>query len=328
MNFFGLSMKLRHVFALQIATFFLAGLVWPFFWHIAEGLDRLFHPEHIPYDRTRVLHGAAENTDDYRLPSLRGRKIRTDVVMFIPSPVPWEDRRRRVYRQVERERGRDEQVALLFVFGNRSGEGLRGFVNTSGVVRYPRATNVVVNCRDFGDEFDGIDDTSGTTCKVYKSMQYVASNYEARYVWRGADDSYVNLKYFFSMMPTLPPARLFFGYLRKLNHVQWDLLLSRQPHLAALLGLRQFGQYMFGSGFVMSYDVVDFLASLKIPPHLTWCEDVMVGMWLNPFQVEFRHSPDIIDQQSGLASLGTVYLLIHRMLPEQWARIDSLGRLY
>jgi hypothetical protein len=54
----------------------------------------------------------------------------------------------------------------------------------------------------------------------------------------------------------------------------------------------------------------------------------MVGMWLNPFQIEFRHSPDIIDQASGLASLGKIYLLVHRMLPEQWVRIDSRGVFY
>ena len=323
-----LEMKLRDVAGLQITTFLLAGLVWPVFWNVLEGLDSIFGHRHIPYDRTRVIHGAAESTDDYRLPSLHGMKMETEVVMFVPSPVPWEERRQHVYRQFEREHWKDKQVALLFVFGNRSGGGLQGYVNTSGVVQYPRATNVIVNCRDYGDEYDGLDDTSGTTCKVYKSMQYVAANYQAKYVWRGADDSYVNLKYFFSIMPTLPHARLFFGSLRKVGNVQSDLLLSNQPQLAALFGLRQFGQYMMGSGFVMSYDVVDFLASLKIPPHLTWCEDVMVGMWLNPFQIEFRHSPDIIDQASGLASLGKIYLLVHRMLPEQWVRIDSRGVFY
>ena len=321
-------MKLRNVAALQMTTFLCACLVCPFFWYIVAGLDIIFYSHHIPYDKTRVLHGAAESTDDYRLPSLHGRKIETEVVMFIPSPVPWEERRQHVYRQFEREQWTDQKVALLFVFGNRSGEGLQGYVNTSGVVQYPRATNVIVNCRDFGDEYNGLDDTSGTTCKVYKSIQYVAANYIAKYVWRGADDSYVNLKYFFSIMPTLPPARLFFGALREVNNVQSDLLLSKQPQLAALFGLRQYGQYMLGSGFVFSYDVVDFLASLKIPPHLTYCEDVMVGMWLNPFQIEFRHSPDIYDQSSRKATIGTVYLLIHRMLPEQWARIDSRGRLY
>jgi hypothetical protein len=324
-------MKLRNVAALQITTFFCAGLVWPVFWQIIGFMENQFHLDNIrhnlPYDRSNVLHGAAESIDDYRLPSLHGMKIETKVVMFVPSPVSWEERRRHVYLQFERESWTDEQVILLFVFGNRSGERLLGFVNTSGVVQHPRATNVVVNCRDFGDEFDGIDETSSTTCKVYKSMQYVAANYRAKYVWRGADDSYVNLTHFFSMMPALPATRLFFGSLRKAQNVQLDLSLFIQPRLAALLGLRQFGQYMFGSGFVLSYDVVDFVASLKIPPHLTWCEDVMVGMWLNPFQIEFRHSPDIIDQYFRLALPGKNYLLIHRMLPEQWAQINSRGWL-
>ena len=265
------------------------------------------------------LHGAANADGDYS----EGEKIQTKVVMFVPSPVPWEARRQHVHAQFEREGWNKSQAVLLFVFGNRSGDNLQDTLNIS-VVEYPQAVNVVVNCRDYGDEWNSADDSSGTTCKVYKSLKYIVANYVAQYVWRGADDSYVNLKYFFTF--TLPTTRLYFGDLRTMNHIQPDLMLATQPKLAGLFGLRQFGQYMYGSGYVLSFDVADFVASLKIPPHLTWCEDVMIGMWLNPFQIEFRHSPLWTDRQ--YASLGVDYILIHRMLPEHWQRIDRQGRLY
>ena len=110
--------------------------------------------------------------------------------------------------------------------------------------------------------------------------------WQARYVWRGADDSYLNLHYFFSsVMPTLPATRLFLGLLRKPAGPGGDLSLHKQPVLQEHFGVTQWGQYMVGMGFLFSYDVADFVASLKIPPHLMWCEDLMVGMWLNPFQV-------------------------------------------
>jgi hypothetical protein len=194
------------------------------------------YTEHISYDRARVLHGAADS-GDYAL--VNEPKFETEVVVFVPSPVPWEDRRRHVYRQYAREGWTDKQVVLLFVFGNRSGANLADSVNVSSVTRYPRAANVVVNCRDFGDELDNPDDTSGTTCKVYKSLQYIAAHYRAKYVWRGADDSFLNLRYFFARVePHLPTTRLYFGSLRTAQTIQPDLLLSRQPKLESLFGMQ------------------------------------------------------------------------------------------
>ena len=83
-------------------------------------------------------------------------KFRTDVVMFIPSPVQWEDRRKYVYAHFEKEGWKREQVALLFVYGNRTGDSLEYFVDTSMVVKYPMALNIVTGCRDmdYGQEFN------------------------------------------------------------------------------------------------------------------------------------------------------------------------------
>ncbi len=249
--------------------------------------------------------------------------------MFIPSPVPWEGRRKQVYTQFEREGWKLDKVALLFFFGSRAGEKLRDTIDTSGVVKYPRAVNVVVYCRDEGDEYNNPDDTSGTTCKVYEALKYIAANYEAKYVWRGADDSFVNLPYFFSnVMPTIPTKRLYLGRLRRADAPAQDLLLSHQPRLQELFGIYQFGQYMSGMGYMLSYDVADFVGSLKIPPHLTWCEDLMVGMWLNPFQITFMNHPGFHEQGERPADLGKDYLLVHRMTPAQWQRIDETGKLY
>ena len=256
-------------------------------------------------------------------------KIKTEVVMFVPSPVPWESRRKAVYTQFEREQWTKEKVILIFIIGNKSGEKLMNVVNTSAVVKYPYASNVIVDCRDQGDEYDNPDDTSGTTCKVYEALKYIVANYESKYVWRGADDSFVNLRYFFlHVEPTIPKSRLYLGRLRRTTSPEPDLMLSNQPRLQSVFGIYQFGQYMHGMGFLLSYDVADFVASLKIPPHLTWCEDVMVGMWLLPFQITFMDYPGFHEPQTfGPAERNRDYLLIHRMTHEQWQQIDENGRL-
>ena len=86
-----------------------------------------------------------------------------------------------------------------------------------------------------------------------------------------------------------------------------------QPALRELYGLYQFGQLMYGMGFVMSIDVVEFIGAWTIPPHQTWIEDVMVGMWLKPFQISFTHHPGFHDQVFHAAQPGVDYMVVHYM---------------
>jgi hypothetical protein len=141
-------------------------------------------------------------------------RIDTVAIMIVPSPVQWEDRRERVHAQFAREGWTQSQTVLLFVFGNDTHDKLVP-------VSYPNATNVMVSCRDYGDALDNTDDISATTCKIYQAIRYIVSHYTARYVWRGADNSYVNLRYFSPrLMHSLPSSRLYFGRLRTANDVQ------------------------------------------------------------------------------------------------------------
>jgi hypothetical protein len=226
-----------------------------------------------------------------------------------------------------RENWTDAEAIMLFVLGTRKGDGLREELNTSNVVEYQRVSYIRVYCRDEGDEPNNPDDTSSTTCKVYEALKYIVEHYHARYVWRGADDSYLNLRFFFkTVMPTLPTTRLYYGRLRrKVEHVE-ELQLEHQPRLQEVFGIRQWGQYMSGMGYMISYDVADFIATLKIPPHLTWCEDLMVGLWLNPFQIQFMHGGELFHEQGErVVENNTEHLLVHRVTPEQWASINLLN---
>ena len=279
--------------------------------------------DRIVFDPTRLKHGAADADGDFRDPALRGEIIRTEVVIFVPSPVEWESRRKFIYSQFRKEGWVREKAVLLFVFGNRTGNDLSGMVDVSSATRYSGAVNVVLNCMNTDERLKEPDDTAGMVCKLYKSLKYIHANYQANYVWRADSDSYINLIYFFNVvMPSLQRSRLFMGGLLNNNNVFDD-----SPLLKSLFGLTHPGYYMRGGGFLMSFDVVDFIASLKIPPHLTSHDDVMMGMWLRPFQITFLHTPLYIEQLDGVAQPGVDYLVIHRMQPEQWENIDSSGRL-
>ena len=255
---------------------------------------------------------------------MRNRK-KVDVVMFVPTPIEWEDRRRPILRQFLREKWTTSQVILIFVFGTKTGERLEKDLDTSVVQQHPGAKYLFTECRDFGDELNNPNGTSSTTCKVYETCVHITKHYQTKYVWRGADDSYINLKLFFRMMPTLPPERLYMGRYRD---VSWytgrdkDLLLERQPRLISVFGLFQFGGYMHGEGYVFSHDVAEFIGTLSIPPHLTWCEDVMVGMWLNPFRITKMDFHTLPGYGNGPP------LLVHYMRSEWWYMIEQDGTLW
>ena len=267
------------------------------------------------------VYVADENT---RCPTTNAHKHETEVVMFIPSPMHWKERRRPVIKQFLREQWTNKQAVLIFVFGTTTGHQLEHTLDTSNAEQLPGANYIFTKCRDIGDEFDNPNGTSSTTCKVYEACVYISQHYNAKYVWRGADDSYVNLKLFFRIMPLLPKTRLYLGRYRDVStdkHDNKDLQLDRQPLLQTVFGLFQFGGYMHGEGFVFSYDVAEFIGTLSIPPHQTWCEDVMVGMWLNPFRVT---------KMDFSAVPGQAYnppLVTHYMKDIWWDKITQDGTL-
>ena len=256
-----------------------------------------------------------------------------DVVMFVPSPIPWEDRRALVTRQFLRERWNRSQVVLLYVLGTRTGARLETDLDTGSVHRAPGVDYLFSGCRDHGDEFGNANGTSGTTCKVYEACVHIAKTFKTKYVWRGADDTYVNLKLFvYDMMAFLPRTRLHMGFYRRADDVQQDLLLSRTPAVQRMLSLYQYGGYFSGSGYLFSGDVAEFIGTLRIPPHQLWCEDLIVSFWLNPFQIQKIHVPDLPGYTIGGFNDGMdptkKIVHVHYMKPPWWDQIDDNGVIH
>ena len=264
-----------------------------------------FHwPERLPQKQrtTRSLYANRPPTPKLNITSTTaGHKKEVQVVVFVPTPRQWEDRRANVARQFLKERWNDSQAILIFVIGTKTGQRLEYELDSPHQVTHiPGIDYYYAPCRDYGDEFDNPNGTSGTTCKVYEGLRYITTKYKAKYVWRSGDDAYLNLKVFFRMLNTqglVPQYRLYMGWLRSPTLQSpsrtKDLLLSRQPRLRDLYGIHQFGSYMFGMGFCLSWDVAEFIGQLSIPPLQTWAEDVIVGMWLMPFEIDFLSVNDM-----------------------------------
>jgi hypothetical protein len=275
-----------------------------------------------------------------------------DVVVYVPTPISWTKRRMVVLKQFKRELHLFN-AHLIFVVGTRQGRFLEDEVQgiSSAIEEskrhqdYPRIRYLFTKCRDMGDEPHNPNGTSSTTCKVYEALVHIAAFYKTsppKYVWRGADDAYLDLAVFQQhVLPKLYPqtCRLFLGRLRfPLPTDDTDLELpANHPELYALYGLRKFGKYMVGMGYCMSWDVAHFIGASPIPPRLTWIEDVMVSQWLLFYDVDF------VDVNSALSDVRMVHadeeapatqswlaggesrrvLLAHRMSAAQW---EALAR--
>ena len=266
---------------------------------------------------------------------------KTDIVIYIPSPAQWEARRRQVMRKMRPELG---GAHVWFIVGTldgprleRQAQGLAAVRKEAAEEPSPLVRYRFVPCRDFGDEPDNPNGTSSTTCKTYEALKFIAAHYASdppRFVWRGADDAYLDLGVFRARIaPRLQTCRLFFGRVRFPTPLDsQDLeLYPRQPKLYALFGISKFGKYVAGMGFLMSWDVVQFVGQSPIPPRLTWCEDVMVGQWLLFYDIDF------VDFRSVNPRVGMVngdeppehfpaILLAHRLSKAQWTALERRPR--
>lgn len=271
---------------------------------------------------------------------------KTEVVVFIPSPLPWHERRQYVNDLFIHQRWLPFQVHYVYMIGTKAGKYMELTLDTSKVQyeemeKYKHVENIhyiFTECRDFGDEPNNPDGTSATTCKVYQGFLHASRNFDCKYVWRGSDDGYLNLKFFFNtVVPMLPPpemnSSLYMGNLRDPAQTHWlgeasDLLLSKQPDLQRQVWrMHSFGAYMTGMGFMVTKNVADFISSWTIPPQDTWCEDVVVGAWLMPFKIQWvdanKHGWQMRDRNDFNHQRCNFQLLVHYVQPDDWKHVNN-----
>ena len=277
--------------------------------------------------------------------SADGTRHVTRLVVFVPTPIQWSSRRERVAATFISQGWKPCHVHLAFIVGTKAGKHLEHSLNASSMMhaemdQYASHTNihyVMSPCRDLGDEFDNPNGTSSTTCKTYHGFKFAAQTFQADFVWRGADDAYLNLLFFFKEVEPLLPRNkpIYMGNIRDATAWTWDLSLYRQASLQKQVWrMPAFGSYMFGMGFLVSMDVAQFVDSWKISPHLSWCEDVMVGAWFMPFQITWidanEHGWYMYDRKHFYADIRRCQrqLLVHYVREDDWSRISpSTGNM-
>jgi hypothetical protein len=272
------------------------------------------------------------------------QKASTQVAVFIPSPIPWANRRRKVTETFLQQQWSPCLVHYVYILGTRAGAMMEETLPLDTVQEeidmYKHVDNLhyfLSGCRDEGDEKNNPNGTSATTCKTYEGFRFAARHFEAQYVWRGADDAYLNLKFFFAtVVPSLPTGPLYMGHMRSPAD-EWDANDMKLNGQAALQKhvwrIGMFGAYMLGMGFMVTMDVAEFVNSWKIPPHMSWCEDVIVGAWMMPFQIHWieanNYGWSMYNRQDYLDSSGRNdgrcqhQLLVHYVYETDWDGINQ-----
>lgn len=285
------------------------------------------------------------NQKPLRVPSNRlsdFKKEKTKVVVFIPTTIQSVRRRHFVNRQFAKEAWRREDVVVFWVLGSKTGKRLELDLqaNLSQVMTEPfmsQSNTLITSCRDSGDEENNANGTSSTTCKFFEAMRFVHQRFDCQYVWRGADDAYLNLQLFLKLMPSLPKHAMWLGQPRKDQNRISDIYLDTQPQIQKLFGLKSFpNNYMLGMGSAFTADIAMLLANWNIPPNLTWCEDVVVGLWMTIFRLNRVDLSPLFVNRPGSAANRWPYdytygnltvLILHYIRDHDWDHIAADGTI-
>eukprot|EP00035_Acanthoeca_spectabilis_P039642 m.63919 g.63919 ORF g.63919 m.63919 type:complete len:486 (-) comp9689_c1_seq1:174-1631(-) len=138
-----------------------------------------------------------------------------------------------------------------------------------------------------------VEDTYAALVKKVGSMfNWVATHHPADYVAKVDDDTYVGVGQLLAELEPLPREQLYFGrmsvgapVIRREGH------RNGEPWLPD--GVEKFPPYAMGTGYVLSWDLVQIVAFPKVPYIGMVNEDAYIGVLLFPYNV-YRYDSDNI----------------------------------
>ncbi|XP_050221225.1 hydroxyproline O-galactosyltransferase GALT3-like [Mercurialis annua] len=146
---------------------------------------------------------------------------------------------------------------------------------------------IILNCKE--------NMNNGKTYTYFSSVPKILPKHYT-YVMKADDDSYIRLEQLFSSLMLLPRHDLYYGFV-----IPCD---SKNPYV----------DYMSGMGFLLSWDIVEWIAESEIPANSTeGPEDKLVGKWLKIGKKgmnRFSDKPGMYDYP------GTNGKCSHQLIPE------------
>lgn len=285
------------------------------------------------------------------------------VIIIIPTAFITRKRRDMIRRQWKRMAPKGSQVNDVSVM--RFFVGLRGLnkKQLEGARREAAQFEDIVLVKDIRDFDDGVKGgvTSATTLKIFEAFKWAVTHYRFDYLVRQGDDAYFNLNEFLRVTPSSTETaearqkRLALANPMvqiPLELTQWCRFYYenpvREPQLAALLRSRTHTPYCLGMGYVLTSDLVRFVAKTSVPFLMSYAEDTTVGQWFSGLHIHniddprFHHlgpQPTVLyndgkigqSQQSpepwAEAPCKPTDLLTHYMTESDWDLIANDGSM-
>lgn len=150
------------------------------------------------------------------------------------------------------------------------------------------------------------------TQRTIEGFKYAVENFKFSYVLKCDDDTYVDLPRVASELQLRERRdRLYWGYMLGTSRPQ-SLGRYRETHWVLC---NSYFPYALGGGYVLSRDLVDILSRVQSNLIQYRCEDVSVGAWLAPYNIERRHDVRF-DTESRSRGCKEVFLVSHKVSVE------------
>ncbi|BFZ23847.1 hypothetical protein BsWGS_26886 [Bradybaena similaris] len=171
-----------------------------------------------------------------------------------------------------------------------------------------------------------IDSYEELTNKIMQAFIWVDKHVNYQYVLKIDDDSFVVVPGVLSELRFKPKERLYWGFFDgranvktsgKWKESKWNLCDRYLPHAR-------------GGGYVLSFDLIDFIARNSDLLQMYLSEDVSVGTWLAPLKIHRHHDQNFDTEYMSRGCLNS-YLIIHKQsvssLRELHNNIETAGVL-
>lgn len=259
---------------------------------------------------------------------LKARREEIFAVVLVTSPAPWEDRREKFRGQwaksmsllAENTVGVQPKVVMRFVLGIPSPKKDR-----RAKLREEHSTHgdlVVFRCKDMEPEYEkGV---SATTSKILHGVRWAVQQYTFDYFIRIGDDTYFRVDQFYKQVlhgdPLYPKEMAYIGHFVTTEH-------GKKYNATAKYGVSWWPHYAAGMGWVITYDMAEYIARYA---HLLIDgapEDAMVGLWLVGMKVQRIENPHFhnVQGKDAYAPCGEEDVLLHKMSISHWDQIDVRG---
>jgi len=189
--------------------------------------------------------------------------------------------------------GREGRDWLRKSWWNFEPETTIKFFTIGNVTGSPREKEIMREVEEFGDVVilhDVDDGYYSLSRKVLKTIAYASANFPGAFLLKTDDDSWIHVPNLLSHLRKSPHERFYEGFLKTDAEVETEGRWAEKKW-PSYFG-KYFLPYMFGGGYILSYDLVNYIAMAEPLLRVYTSEDVTIGAALANLDITATTSYD------------------------------------